>query len=422
VTPTPPGLRGGLRVLRHRDFRLLFLGQSASIIGDQVVYVALALFITRRSGSPTDLGIVLAAGSLPMMALMLFGGVWADRLPRHRIMIVCDLARAALHFTLAALILAGSVQIWQIALVEAAFGAARAFFQPAYTGLLPQTVPEDGIHPARALTQAIDSVALLIGPALATVLVLGVGAGEAFLFDAGTFVLSAALLAFVHPRPRGAPRQQETVLHEMRAGWGEVVTRPWVLATIAAFTGLMLFVYTPWYTLAPSIARDVYGSAGVFGLFESIAGAGAIIASAVGLAWRPRRPLLVGLLLVATWPITSIAAALAAPLWLVLALAFVSGFGFGLLLIVWEVALAEHIPPNALSRVSAYDWMGSLALAPLGFLLAGPLAAAFGAREVLAAGGVVGLVLLGLALLPRSTRTLGHPSRAAAASAEQLAG
>ena len=96
------------RILRHRDFRYLFLGQAASAVGDQVVIVALALFITRQTGSPTDLGLVLAAQALPMVSLMLFGGVWADRLPRHRIMIVADVSRAALHFILAALIFTGA--------------------------------------------------------------------------------------------------------------------------------------------------------------------------------------------------------------------------------------------------------------------------------------------------------------------------
>jgi MFS family permease len=131
-----------LRVLRHPDFRYLFFGQSASAVGDQVVIVALALYITQHTGSITDLGLVLAAQTIPLVALILFGGVWADRLPRQRIMIVADLARAALHGILALLILAGGASVGQMVVIEALFGAARAFFQPAYTGLLPQTISE----------------------------------------------------------------------------------------------------------------------------------------------------------------------------------------------------------------------------------------------------------------------------------------
>src|SRR5207237_8869946 len=139
------------------------------------------------------------------------------------------------------LILTGSIRIWQLVVIEAAFGAAQAFFQPAYSGLIPQTVPETLIQDARALTEAIEDVAFLVGPALATALVLGVGAGEAFAFDAATFVLSALLLTRVHPRARGASGAQEPVLRELKAGFEEVRSRPWLWVTIAVFTGAILF-------------------------------------------------------------------------------------------------------------------------------------------------------------------------------------
>jgi len=125
-----------VRILRYRDFRYLFAGQATSAIGDRVVVVALALFITIRAGSPTDLGLVLGAQGLTLVTLLLVGGVWADRLPRHRIMIAADAIRALLHGTLAVLIFAGAARIWQIVVIEALFGAAQAFFQPAYSSAL----------------------------------------------------------------------------------------------------------------------------------------------------------------------------------------------------------------------------------------------------------------------------------------------
>ncbi len=407
-----------LRVLRHRDFRNLFLGQSASAVGDQVVIVALALYITQRTGSPTDLGLVLAAQSLPLVALLLFGGVWADRLPRQRIMIITDLVRAALHATLAALILAGGASVAEMIVIEALFGAARAFFQPAYTGLLPQTISSALVQDARALSESTANVAILVGPALGTALVLGLGAGAAFSFDAATFVISAVLLNRVRPRSVGAGRDRRSVVHELRVGWREVRSRPWVWATVAAFAGAVLCAYAQWYALAPVVARDIYGSAGLFGVLESVAGAGAVTGALVGVKWRPARPLLVGLLLSLAWPVQVVAFALATPLALVFALSFAAGFGFSLFGVWWETALVRNVPASALSRVSSYDWMGSLALLPLGFALAGPLAAAFGARTVLGIGSALAFAMLALALLPRSTREL---SGREAASAEQLA-
>jgi MFS family permease len=396
-----------LRVLRHPDFRYLFLGQSASMVGDRVVVVAIALFVTQTTGSVSDLGLVLAAQSVPLVALLLFGGVWADRLPRHQIMIAADLVRAALHTMLAVLIFAGLVRVWQLVVIEALFGAAQAFFQPAYSGLIPQTVPEELIQDARALTEGVEDLAFLIGPALATALVLGVGAGEAFAFDAMTFIVSALLLTRVRPRRRGETAPPVGLIAALRGGWREVRSRTWVWVTIAVFTGAVMCVYATWYALAPVIARDHYGGAGVFGVLESIAGAGAVIGAGVGLRWRPARPLRTGLLLVLAWPVQDGVYALGAPLPLLGVLALATGFGWALLMIWWETALAQHIPAGALSRVSAYDWMGSLALLPVGYALAGPLASVFGARVVLGVGSVIGVVLLALALVPRSTRELG---------------
>jgi MFS family permease len=406
-----------LRVLRHPSFRYLFAGQAASVVGDRVVVVALALFITMRTGSPTDLGLVLAAQTLPLVALVLLGGVWADRLPRHRIMISTDISRAVLHAVVAILIFSGAIRIWQLVVIEALFGAAQAFFQPAYDGLLPQTVPEELIQDARALTESVANLAFLIGPALATALVLGIGAGEAFAFDAATFVLSAVLLARVAPRPRGIAAEPASTVQELRAGWREVRSRTWVWVTIAVFTGAVLCVYAQWYALAPVISRDLYGGAGVFGVLEGVAGVGAVCGGLLGLGWRPARPLLAGMVLVLAWPVQDIVFALGAPLALVVACAFATGFGFSLLVIWWETALARHIPAGALSRVSAWDWMGSFALLPLGYLVAGPLAAAFGARAVLGVGSALGLLLLLAGLLPRATRELDG-----AGSAEQFAG
>jgi MFS family permease len=394
------------RVLRQQNFRYLFLGQAASAIGDQVVIVALALFITQRTGSAADLGIVLAAQAVPMVALMLFGGVWADRLPRHRIMIATDAIRALLHFVVAALIFTGAIEIWQLVVIEALFGAARAFFQPAYTGLLPQTVPESQILDARALTESMSNLAIMVGPAVSTALVLGLGAGEAFALDALTFVLSAALLLRVNPRARGAETPSGTVLTELRAGWREVASRPWVWVTIACFAGAVLALYTQWYALAPIVARNLYGSAGVFGVLESVAGVGAVAGALVAIRWRPTHPMKVGMWLTLPWPLMAVLFALHAPLPAVIVAVLGTGFGFSLFGVWWEMSLVRHIPAHALSRVSAYDWVGSLAFLPIGFALAGPAAAALGARSVLELGSAVALVLMLIAMVPRSTRQL----------------
>ncbi|HEY4997123.1 MAG TPA: MFS transporter [Solirubrobacteraceae bacterium] len=463
------------RVLAHRDFRFLWLAQSASVIGDNIVLVALALFVVELTGSATDLGLVLAAHALSMVSFLLIGGVWADRLPRHRVMIVTDLVRFTLHALLAALIFTGSVHIWQVIVIEVLFGSAEAFFRPASNGLLPQTVPEADIQPATAITTMSNNVAEFAGPALATALVLGAGAGWAFALDAATFLASAAFLTRVRPRHRGHPRApeagrevvalgadvtpdrqdafgedaapgadvapvepdafgapalapaaarqprsptpapaaRESVWEGIRAGAREVRSRVWVWATLASFSLGLFFGVAPWFVLGPLVARQQYGHVSVYGIVEAALGFGTILGSLAGVLWRPRFPIRTGMLLILLWPVTSILYALGLTLALVIPTTIIAGAGVALFDIWWLTALAERIPPAALSRVSSFDWMISLALMPLGYVLAGPLAAGLGAVEVLIAGSALAWVALALGLSSREARTLERLSSSA---------
>jgi MFS family permease len=400
------------RVLRHRDFRLLWLAQSASVIGDNIVLVALALFIIERTGSATDLGLVLAAQALPLVAFLLVGGVWADRLPRHRVMVATDLVRFALHALLAALIFASTVAIWQLVVIEMLFRSAEAFFRPAANGLLPQTVPEADIQPATAVTGMSNNVAEFAGPALATALVLGAGAGWAFALDAATFLISAAFLSRVRPRERGAaPATDESgervgVWTSIREGAREVRSRAWVWATLASFCVALFCGLASWFVLGPIVAREQYGHLAVYGVLEAAIGFGTIIGSLAGIGWRPRYPMRLGILATLLWPLSAILYAAGVTLIVVIPACVLGGAGFALFDVWWLTALAERIPPQALSRVTSYDWMVSYALLPLGYVLMGPLAAQLGAVNVLAGGSALAFVAFALGLLPRETRML----------------
>ncbi len=401
-----------LRVLRHRDFRYLWLAQSASVIGDCIVIVALALFVIDLTGSATDLGLVLAAASLPLVAFLLLGGVWADRLPRHRVMVVTDLVRFTLHALLAALIFTGSARIWQLIVIEALFGTAEAFFRPAANGLLPQTVPEAEIQQAQGLSSLSNNIGEFAGPALATALVLGLGPGWAFALDAATFLISAALLTRVRPRRRAVPAASEsaperiTIGAEMREGFREVRARAWVWATLAAFCVALFAGLAPWFVLGPVVAREQYGHIGIYGVVSAAVGIGTIAGSLLGIGWRPRFPMRGAMLAILLWPASTILYATGVTLAIVIPAMLIGGAGIALFDVWWTTALAERIPPDKLSRVSSYDWMVSLALLPVGFVLAGPLAHGLGAVEVLTAGSALACLALALGLLPRETRML----------------
>jgi MFS family permease len=394
------------RLWRETDFRWLFLSQAISTTGDRLVLVALALLVTERTGSTTDLGIVVAAQTAALVTFLLVGGVWADRLPRHRIMVSTDLIRAALHALLAALIFANALAIWQLVAIEVGFGAAEAFFRPAYSGLVPQTVPEELIQEANAANGFAQTLAEFAGPALATALVLTLGTGAAFAIDAATFLLSAGLLALVRPRPRGEQPRRAPLLAELRDGWREVRSRAWVWVTIAVFAVHLVLGFAPYVVLGPTVAADRYGDPGLWAWVAASIGLGTATGALLALRWRPRLPLRTGILATVPFGLVLLAFSLGVPLALVLPSAVVAGIGLALFGVWWETALAQRIPPEALSRVASYDWMGSFALLPPGLVLIGVLAGQLGAATVMGVAGALGALLVLAALLPRETRRL----------------
>ncbi|GAC1325010.1 MAG: hypothetical protein NVSMB13_07390 [Mycobacteriales bacterium] len=288
------------------------------------------------------------------------------------------------------------------------YGTAEAFFRPAYSGLVPQTVPESDIQSAQALGGVSRELASFASPALATALVLTVGGAAAFGLDAATFIVSALLLSRVRARSRGAAGVPASMVVELREGWSAVRERSWVWGTIAAFSVSILLALAPFFVLGATVATKVYGSDAVFGITNAAWGAGTVTGAVLGARWRPRRPMLAGMLGAIPWPGAVALYAAGPPLALLYPVTAAAGLGIGLFAVWWETALAQRIPAHLLSRVSAWDWLGSLLLLPTGYLLAGPLAAVVGAVDVLVVGGLLGMLSLALGLLPRSTRTMGR--------------
>jgi MFS family permease len=405
-------MRERLRVLRHPAFRNLWIASSTSAMGDSIVIVALALFVTDLTGDPVDVGLVLGAQMVPFVAFLLIGGVWADRLPRARVMIATDVVRAGLHALLAILIFTDTVEIWQLMVIEALFGTADAFFRPAYTGLVPRTVPDEEVQEAQALSNLSFNFSELTGPALATALVLGVGGGWAFLLDALTFAVSAWFLTRVGTAD-SAPAPRRTLLAELAEGFQEVRSRRWLWVTVVVFALAVPLGYAPLFVLGPTLAEEGYGSAAVFGILTTAFGAGALVGALAGLRWRPEHPMRAAFLVLAAWPLLLVAFAGSAPVPVVLLLGAATGAGFALFDVWWDTAMAERIPPHALSRASSYEWMGSLILLPVGYLAAGPAAEATSPETVMIVGGTLTAAVLALGLVPRETRTMRRIEREA---------
>ena len=327
-----------LIALRSRAFRLLWLAHSVSAVGDALVIVAIGLYVTRTFDDAAAVGWVLAAYAVPLVVFVLIGGVVADRLPRQQLMVASDVIRAGLHGTLAILIVTDSVQIWHFMVIGVLFGTAEAFFRPAYTGLVPQTVPAADIQAAQALGGLSSEIASFASPALATALVLGMGGAAAFALDAVTFVVSALLLVRVRPRAAAeteSTEPTESVMHELREGWQAVRTRGWVIGTIAAFSAAILFAIAPFFVLGATVAKDVYDSDAVFGFTNAALGVGTVCGALLASRLRPRRPMFVGMVCGIGWPVMVTAFALGPPLAVLFVVVGLAGVGVGLFAVLW---------------------------------------------------------------------------------------
>ena len=376
--------------LREREFRLLFVAHGISALGDWLVPVALAFAVLDLTGSASDLGFVLTARLVPMVLFMLAGGVWADRLPRQQLMIWSHLARLVSQGALGLLLVSGEARIWQLVALQVVHGIATAFYRPATSGLVPQTVSPERLQQANGLIWMAFGIAGFAGPAIAGVFLATVGAGWAILADAATFAVGAFVLSRLRLPPL-PPVRRESFVRELGDGWREVAGRRWLWTSIVSFAVFQLAILASLMVLGPVVAKQSLGGASAWAAIAAGFGIGSIVGNLLALHVRPRHPLrfAFGLTLLCTPSLFLLA--FAAPVPTIVATEAAGGVAIGLAGALWETTLQEHVPRAALSRVSAYDWMGSMVLRPLGVAAVGPLASVLGVKATLIGAGVLGL-------------------------------
>jgi len=396
------------RALFTRDFSLLFSGQAISVFGDGLFTIALSFAVLEITGT-AGLGLVLAVGALPMVGLILVGGVWADRLERRRIMLAADAARVVIQLVLAALVISGNVELWHLLVLQALYGTAQAFFGPASTGIIPQILADDELlRSANGVLGANRSTMFVLGAAAGGVLVNAFGSGQAIALDAVTFALSAICLSRLRTHPAAvSAADRESFIHELKEGFREVRRHRWLWMTlINAFLFLMLYV-APVNVLGPLIAKDDLGGARSWGFIEAAFGLGMALGGITAASIRFRRPVFIAAVLLLVTCVTPLLLAAAAPVPVIASSFAVEGFAAGLFVAVWEGELQRQIPAEMLSRVSAWDWMGSLAGMPIGFVVGGVVAEAIGTDETLVGVAICAFGLAVWMILSPTMRSIG---------------
>jgi MFS family permease len=376
-------VRTSLAPLGERNFRLLFCAQAIWLVGSWMTPVALAFAVLSLTDSPAALGIVLGAEAVPMTLLLLVGGVWADRLPRMRVMVTADLVSAVSQGTSAVLLITGAAQVWQLAALAAVGGAADAFHTPAWSGLLPETVPPSMLQRANALRHLESNAGRVAGPLLAGVIIAAAGAGWAIAADAVSFLLAALILLGIDVPARTIAETATSFVDELRDGWREVRAQSWLVLMMVDTALWMLVIYAPYAVLGPVVCDRRLDGASSWALIAAGYGLGSVGGGVLGLRLQPRRPLLVAVVINAVFLPLLASLAVAAPALVIAAMAVPAGVSTSLYMILWDTTLQERVPRAALARISSFERISVFAPLPIGMALAGPVAQWLGVEATL---------------------------------------
>ncbi|HEV2029943.1 MAG TPA: MFS transporter [Candidatus Dormibacteraeota bacterium] len=376
-----------LSPLAERNFRLLWIGQGVSSIGDSLVIIALAFATLSVAHSASALGLVLALSTVARVVALPIGGVWSDRLPRQLVMLTSDGVRAAVQVIVGALLITGRAQLWHLVIGAIVYSLADGFFMPASGALVPQTVSAERLQQANALMGLSRSVTQVGGPAVAGVLVAVFGPGWVFVIDAGTFAVSAISLSLLRVPPITG-KAQASFWTELADGLRAVTSRRWYLLNLGAHA-LWNFAIAAFFVLGPIVAKNKLGGPSAWGLIGASMGVGAILGGLTALRVMPRRPLVVAnLALILTAP-QLLALAVPLPTAAIMGFCVVGWAGLTFLNEVWFATVPQLIPAAVLARANSIDWLLSIIAMPIGFAVSGPVADRIGIPTTLVAAAVI---------------------------------
>ncbi|GAA3368771.1 MFS transporter [Streptomyces sannanensis] len=406
-----------------RNYTLLTAAAIITSLGTHAALIAAAFAVLETGGDGGDVGLVAAARTLPLVLFLLIGGAVADRVPRHRVMVAANALNCVSQGAFALLVLAGEPQLWQMMLLSALCGTGQAFFSPAAEGMLLSSVSGEQASRAFALFRLGMNGAVIGGAALGGALVAVVGPGWVLALDAAAFAVAGALRAFLdvsHIPPR---EPGEGLLADLRDGWREFTGRTWLWVIVVQFSVCNAFFGATDSVYGPLVAEEELGGAGPWGLALAAFAGGMALGALLMMRWKPRRMLLVGTVCVFPYALPSAALAVPVPVPVLAVAMLLSGVAIEVFSVSWMTTLHQEIPEEKLSRVSAYDWFGSLAFLPLGTALAGPAEQAVGRGPALWGCTAVIVLLTAAVLLVPGVRNLTRrtPLTAAASGSEASA-
>ena len=395
--------------LRHRDFRLLWTGQTVSSFGNSVQSVAMPFQLLALGATPAQLGIAVAINYGTSIVFLLAGGAIADRLPRRTLIVASDLLGGCVVAVIALLSATAQLRVEHVYLSAFALGAADAFLQPAYSAIIAELIPKDILRAGNAARLLGRSLARIAGPTLGGLAVVLAGPAFAFAINALTFLFSLVTLLLARP-PRRAPAPSASFLRDVREGFGYVFSVRWLWTTTVYFMAVNVAFAGQSGVLTPLLVRDVLGgTAETYGVINSAYGVGTILASIVVAQLVLRHPgrVLFGFEVLACVSVLAIGFVPSVPA--VVALMALVGVGLSSSTVIWEALLQRHVPERMLGRVSSINLLGNSLINPIGPIWMAAVVGSIGPSATFVVAGAYALALALVWLLASPLRHLTEP-------------
>jgi MFS family permease len=404
---TESNLREGLSLLKRRDFAMLFTAYFISYSGTAMAPIAMAFGVLDLTGSTRDAAYVIAAPVVAQIALILIGGAIADRTSRQRMLVAADTLAMCTQLTIAYLFLSGLATVPMLMALMLVNGVATALGMPATMGFITQMVDRSDLQAANALLGVARNSAMMIGAAIAGILVATVGAGFTLAIDGFSFGLSALLIVSLKPKPQAEP-EEASLLQDLRLGWHEFISHKWLWTIVLQFSVIVAAMEAVFGLLGPAVTRLHMDGAIDWGIISAGFGAGTLVGGLLAININPKRPMLVATFCVFFFCSVPIALSVPMSVWVITFFSFIEGIAGQIFAVIWYTTMQKMIAPDMLSRVSAYDHLGSVVLAPLGIVAGGLLFEIIGPQATLL---IASLAIIGPTLAVLTVREVRELSR-----------
>jgi MFS family permease len=390
----------------YPGFYSLAASRFISNVGNGISPIALAYGVLSLPGATgKDLSIVMAARYVPLLGFMLFGGVIADRFQRNRLVGSSDIIGSFVAGISAISLIAGFSSTWLLALMGGIFGILNAIWYPAMSGVLPEIVPKEKLQEGNAVVGLLTNIGYIVGTLGGGIIVSTIGAGWGLLADAITFFIAGVIVWFL-PITGRIKDKSPGIIHDLKVGWREFISRSWVIAMVFTFALINMAFDSMLSVLGPLNFNDLKSGPQHWSYNLAGLSLGMLIGGLWILKIKLKHPLFIAMILIALSSVWDFTLAFDFPLAVSILASVFSGISLEIFMVTWNTSLQHHVPEESYSRVSSYDTLGSFGIAPLGIVIAGPLAMHFGVNSILLVTGLTTLIAATASLFVPSVRNL----------------